>query len=210
MCAGHACMPPSRNSDSQGCGAGPEPGHRRGWVARSTAVGDSDRAPTDPPPRVEIAAPRAEAWALKPPILSTPSSEGSRAAIGQWPVDPPPPPSRTLSSAPQPVGIGPPWGPISPVFWALRCKVLGGWGGSAHYPDPTAQSARRVAKRPGPRASLPPPQLRPPKLPKIHFFFSVVVESCCCARRERRSASIASRCVPCPAGAPLRLVMPNG
>ena len=23
----------------------------------------------------------------------------------------------------------------------LRCKVQGGWGGSAHYPDPTAQSA---------------------------------------------------------------------
>ena len=22
----------------------------------------------------------------------------------------------------------------------LRCKVQGGWGGSAHYPDPTAQS----------------------------------------------------------------------
>ena len=34
---------------------------------------------------------------------------------------------------------------ISPVFSVLRCKVEGGWGGSAHYPDPTAQSASACA-----------------------------------------------------------------
>ena len=31
------------------------------------------------------------------------------------------------------------------IFAPLRCKVQGGWGGSAHYPDPTAQSASRRA-----------------------------------------------------------------
>ena len=45
-----------------------------------------------------------------------------------------------------------PRGRISPVFWPLRCKVEGGWGGSAHYPDPTAQSA------PAPGAASTPPE----------------------------------------------------
>ena len=32
-------------------------------------------------------------------------------------------------------------GPKIAILGALRCRVRGGWGGSAHYPDPTAQSA---------------------------------------------------------------------
>ena len=28
------------------------------------------------------------------------------------------------------------------LFYPLRCKAIGEWGGSAHYPDPTAQSVR--------------------------------------------------------------------
>ena len=48
-------------------------------------------------------------------------------------------------------GRSPP--PLTPLIWALirarfcgaksvsGCKAQGGWGGSAHYPDPTAQSA---------------------------------------------------------------------
>ena len=50
----------------------------------------------------------------------------------------------------------------------LRCKVQGEWGGSAHYPDPTAQSVRpeyaerRLPARADPARSRPP---RPPPSP---------------------------------------------
>ena len=36
-------------------------------------------------------------------------------------------------------------GPKIAILGALRCSAQGGWGGSAHYPDPTAQSARAAA-----------------------------------------------------------------
>ena len=108
-----------------------------------------------------------------------------------------------------------PRGRISPVFWPLRCKVEGGWGGSAHYPDPTAQSAPAcVARACGLRRGRPGRlrQLQPasalPDLPKNAKFllFSVVVESCALERGERGGgASIACGDVshgrpsrPCP------------
>ena len=39
------------------------------------------------------------------------------------------------------------------LFWASRSKAHGGWGGSAHYPDPTAQSAARRVREPPPPAT---------------------------------------------------------
>ena len=40
----------------------------------------------------------------------------------------------------------------------LRCKAQGGWGGSAHWPDPTAQSVRpEYAERRLPARARPPP-----------------------------------------------------
>ena len=60
-------------------------------------------------------------------------------------LEPPHPPVTTLILGPCSTSRNPAfWGRISPVFWALRCKVVGGWGGSAHYPDPTAQSVEPV------------------------------------------------------------------
>ena len=44
-------------------------------------------------------------------------------------------------------------GPKIAILGALRCRVRGGWGGSAHYPDPTAQSAPAARRT---RKSLPP------------------------------------------------------
>ena len=35
----------------------------------------------------------------------------------------------------------------APLFRPLRCIAQGGWGGSAHYPDPTAQSVSSVLGR---------------------------------------------------------------
>ena len=64
---------------------------------------------------------------------------------GRWP---PSPPCHDVDPRPRQTStIRPFWGRISPVFWALRCKVVGGWGGSAHYPDPTAQSAAPRERR---------------------------------------------------------------
>ena len=37
----------------------------------------------------------------------------------------------------------------------LRCKAQGGWGGSAHWPDPTAQSAPRARFPPRPCRRVP-------------------------------------------------------
>ena len=48
-----------------------------------------------------------------------------------------PPPPRTLHRR----------GPKIAILGALRCRVRGGWGGSAHYPDPTAQSAYARGRR---------------------------------------------------------------
>jgi len=51
--------------------------------------------------------------------------------------------------------IGPCFRPFSGQKTAqnapLRCEDVGEWGGSAHYPDPTAQSAPRAAREPSPR-----------------------------------------------------------
>ena len=43
-----------------------------------------------------------------------------------------------------PPGQGPRAGPKSAIFAPLRRRVQGGWGGSAHSPDPTAQSVQRA------------------------------------------------------------------
>ena len=37
----------------------------------------------------------------------------------------------------------------------LRCKAQGGWGGSAHWPDPTAQSAQSSGPASAPRPTAP-------------------------------------------------------
>ena len=61
---------------------------------------------------------------------------------------PPPPLSFDPRSQSVPTPCG---GRKSGTDLALRCKDQGGWGGSAHYPDPTAQSDRKVAGRTPPR-----------------------------------------------------------
>ena len=75
-------------------------------------------------------------------------------------------------------------GPKIAILGALRCRARGGWGGSAHYPDPTAQSALRRAanvrraRPPGPRpfrACLASSSAKNSK--KILFFFE---EGCVC------------------------------
>ena len=48
-------------------------------------------------------------------------------------------------------------GPKIAILGALRCRVRGGWGGSAHYPDPTAQSVVMFAERVPPPRALPGP-----------------------------------------------------
>ena len=56
----------------------------------------------------------------------------------------------------------PPGGQKIAILGPLRCRVRGGWGGSAHYPDPTAQSVRpEYAERRLP-ARADPPDLRHP------------------------------------------------
>ena len=71
-----------------------------------------------------------------------------------------------------------PRGRISPVFWPLRCKVEGGWGGSAHYPDPTAQSVACCVELRAPATTTPGPGAGPvlgglaeKKSKKNRFFF---------------------------------------
>ena len=66
---------------------------------------------------------------------------------GQWAGPPPPPPPGRDPRPLNPAKSGPPEGRIFPDFWGLRCNVQGGWGGSAHWPDPTAQSASIAAPR---------------------------------------------------------------
>jgi hypothetical protein len=99
-------------------------------------------------------------------------------------LDPPTPPPGRDPRPLNPAKSGPPKGRIFPDFWGLRCSAQGGWGGSAHYPDPTAQSAYRRAPRtcrdsrprgtgsgawPGPSGGK--------KSEKILFFFE---EGCVC------------------------------
>ena len=59
-----------------------------------------------------------------------PKSGFSGVLGGSW-GDPPRPPENAEKMA---------------LFWGLRCENEGGWGGSAHYPDPTAQSAERLGR----------------------------------------------------------------
>ena len=70
----------------------------------------------------------------------------------------------------------------------------GGWGGSAHYPDPTAQSALLAAPRPqtaGAHGGAPSGPSQPASASQIcsknakFLLFSVVVESCALERGER-------------------------
>ena len=116
--------------------------------------------------------------AAGPRLRSTPVSlgtllAGGRAGSGRaWgpsrgcpPSRPPRTPTLPIStwlarshrsgSSPRP---DPPFWPLilgakkTRFFGPLRCKVQGGWGGSAHYPDPTAQSASASSARRPPRA----------------------------------------------------------
>ena len=80
--------------------------------------------------------------------LLAPQDEATDHGVVVW--SPPHPPCLDVDPRPRQTSRNPAFlGRISPVFWALRCNVQGGWGGSAHYPDPTAQSA--PAARPGAR-----------------------------------------------------------
>ena len=81
-----------------------------------------------------------------------------RRGNGSWGsgLEPPSPPCLDVDPRPRQTSRNPAFlGRISPVFWALRCKVEGGWGGSAHYPDPTAQSASACAPRRATRHAAP-------------------------------------------------------
>ena len=65
---------------------------------------------------------------------------------------PPIPPPDTDPRTPKMALFDPPGGgPKIAILGALRCRVRGGWGGSAHYPDPTAQSAERASCCDAPR-----------------------------------------------------------
>ena len=60
---------------------------------------------------------------------------------------PPIPPPDTDPRTPKMALFDPPGGgPKIAILGALRCRVRGGWGGSAHYPDPTAQSVPAQSK----------------------------------------------------------------
>ena len=158
---------------------GPQSYHRRG----ARFVGG------DQPCRHQTAA-RADSL-----ILLSVRSDGKRGGLRGSPVMtplmlsegsgriPPHPPDHDGDPRPRQTSRNPAfWGRISPVFWGLRCNVVGGWGGSAHYPDPTAQSApahasevvvRRVDRRgrsgpPQPASAL----QKPPKNAKFLFFLS--------------------------------------
>ena len=89
--------------------------------------------------------------------LLAPQDEATDHGVVVW--SPPHPPCLDVDPRPRQTSRNPAFlGRISPVFWALRCKVEGGWGGSAHYPDPTAQSASAVSAEP---RAAPPPGPRP-------------------------------------------------
>ena len=69
---------------------------------------------------------------------------------------PPIPPPDTDPRTPKMALFDPPGGgPKIAILGALRCRVRGGWGGSAHYPDPTAQSASACAPRRATRHAAP-------------------------------------------------------
>ena len=77
-------------------------------------------------------------------------THAARMRAGEWaapvpPRDGPEGPLRPPRPAPSdPRGEGSKNVQKMHIFPPLRCRVGGEWGGSAHYPDPTAQSARRV------------------------------------------------------------------
>ena len=75
--------------------------------------------------------------------LCRPPGEGSDAAQSDTVGGAPDPP---LGVDPRGVSGGGPGGPKKcRLRTPLRCKAQGGWGGSAHCPDPTAQSVVRVS-----------------------------------------------------------------
>ena len=121
--------------------------------------------------------------------LLAPQDEATDHGVVVW--SPPHPPVTTLILGPaKPPEIRPFWAEFLRFFGPCGAKSWGGWGGSAHYPDPTAQSScaksaeRREPPARGPRTPGPPgPSGRSwePKFAKIcqkmpNFFFSVVVE----------------------------------
>ena len=70
--------------------------------------------------------------------------------------------SRVVGWSPLPLGLRQRQGakkwPKMAIFDPLACKVQRGWGGSAHYPDPTAQSVwtlRVKSPPPGPARARP-------------------------------------------------------
>ena len=79
---------------------------------------------------------------------------------------PPIPPPDTDPRTPKMALFDPPGGgPKIAILGALRCRVRGGWGGSAHYPDPTAQSvalSRNTTPRSGPVRAVGPGRSRGP------------------------------------------------
>ena len=68
-----------------------------------------------------------------PPTLSP-------ASLGGGSVRAPPTPRSEILGPKKGLPQAPPGVEKWPFFQALRCTAQGGWGGSAHYPDPTAQS----------------------------------------------------------------------
>ena len=81
---------------------------------------------------------------LRPP--SGPSSGGSGSGAPHSP-----PRLGVILGPPQTVQIRPPKGEFFRFFGGLWCNAQGGWGGSAHYPDPTAQSDQVAEPRRRPR-----------------------------------------------------------
>ena len=147
------------------------------------------------------------------PLDRAPSGAGGGLPAGRRPVcdrgpplvagsgsglDPPhPPPGRDPRGAPTRPNPGLQRPEFFRIFAPLRCSAQGGWGGSAHYPDPTAQSAVRVAKRPGPRTGAvraapggQPGPLRGKKPKKNLLIFG----GCCCARARQGCGNRLRRC----------------
>ena len=114
----------------------------RTWSCVTRSMSSWARPGVDPIPSVPIAPdnsgpglrPTAGSWRSRPLVVR---DQGSGRT-------PPPPPSGRDPRPPKPSKIRPPKGRIFPDFWGLRCSAQGGWGGSAHYPDPTAQSVLRA------------------------------------------------------------------
>lgn len=91
------------------------------------------------------------------------------------------------------------------IFGPLRCSAQGGWGGSAHYPDPTAQSAFSRPRAPHdapPPGTAPAGGLREPQRRKTPKKISLFFRCCCCARARQGCGNRLRRCGRRPASRP--------